>query len=369
MEYFAHRNIIRKSVISFMTLFDKMYIEKYRTSGDSKLFRVPIQFANREKWMQNIQTKVSFAGDHDGSTNGARFELDMIFPRISVNIMSINYDPVRKVGKSNKLLACEPCSLNDLKQSSTFAPAPWNIELEMAIISKNMDDGLQIIEQIIPFFQPSLSVNIKYLEGFKSDSVPVILDSVTPTHDEDLDGDTERNFIWILTFRMKANFHAPKRLTGRIQDVIMNLHPNEKNSDEDQLTQYQLNALKLTNINDLTGMFALIFDRAEKSIDIVKSDDDNFQSFITDFKNTSYSVSLVISEGDFDYTEEEFYMTDLAGTTTYTVNADYNIIQIKTTAAAAAIGAPQLVEFVESTSDKHFGMAITDTGDLEISEI
>ncbi len=231
-----------------------------------------------------------------------------------------------------------------------------------------MDDGLQIIEQIVPFFQPSLSVNIKYLEGFQSDSVPIILDSVTPTHDEDLDADTDRNFLWILTFRMKVNFHTPKRLTGRIQDVIMNLHPNEKGADNDQLTQFQLNALKLDNINDLTGYYALVFNRVSKLIDTYKRGDESLITFNEEFQNTEYELHLIKSEGDFDYDESEFYMTDLAGTTTYTVNADFNVITFQTTFAAAAVGAPQVVEFIESTTDSTFMMAISDTGELQISQ-
>ena len=368
MEYFAHRNIIRKSVIAFMTLFDKIWIEKYRSDGSTKLFRVPIQFANREKWLQQIQSKVHFAGNHDGFHNNARFEIDMIFPRISANITSLSYDTIRKVGKTNKIYACEDCTLNDLNVDSSFAPAPWNLELELAVISKNMDDGLQIIEQIVPFFQPSLSVNIKYLDGFASDSVPIILDAVTPTHDEDLDADVDRNFIWILTFRMKINFHTPKRIVGKIDDVIMNLHPNEKGADNDQLTQYQMNANKLENINEMNEVFGLIFNREPQTITILKRSEGEIKNFIQEYKDTEYEVLLITSEGDFEYTADEFYMTDLAGTTTYLVQADFNIISIKTTTVGEAIGAPQVVSFEEKTSHITFNMAITDTGDLEISQ-
>jgi len=367
MQYFAHRNIIRKSVISFMTLFDKLWIEKYRSDGSTKLFRVPIQFANREKWMQQIQSKVHFAGNHDGFHNNARFEVDMIFPRISTNITSLSYDTMRKVGKTNKIYACEDCTLNDLKIDSSFAPAPWNLEFELAVISKNMDDGLQIIEQIVPFFQPSLSVNIKYLDGFASDSVPIILDSVTPTHDEDLDADVDRNFIWILTFRMKINFHTPKRIRGRINDVIMNLHPNEKGAEHDQLTQYQLNANKLDNINSFDEVFGLIYNREPETISIKKRSLKEIDTFEQTYKDSSFEVLLISSEGEFDYTSDEFYMTDLAGTTTYIINADFNIIKIKTTDSDLAIGSPQVVQFTEKTSDIVFNMAITDQGDLEIT--
>jgi len=367
--YYGHRNIVRKSTATFLSLFDKMYIEKFRTNGSPQLFRVPIQFANREKWMQQIETKVGFAGDHDGFTNNARFELDMIFPRISVNITSLNYDTTRKVGKTNQIYACEPCALNELEEKMVFAPAPWNIEYEMAVISKNMDDGLQIIEQIAPFFQPSLSVNINFVEGFKSDSVPIILDSITPTHDEDLDADVQRNFIWLLNFRMKVNFHPPKKFKGRIDEILMNIHPNRKDSGHDLFTQYQLNAMKLENINDFNGVFALVYNRDDQTINVIEWGDEEFEVFQENFRNSTYEIIIIRSEGEFDYTADEFYMTDIAGTTTYIVNADYNLITIKTTTSPAAIGAPQLIQFKEITSDQEYAMAINASGKLEVTPI
>ena len=220
MEYFGHSNIVRKSVITFMDLFNDMYIEKYRSDGSEQLFRVPIQFVNREKYLQQLQSRVHHGSDHDGSVNNALFELDMILPRMSVNLLALSYDVQRKVGKQQKIFSCEPCSLNEMNHPFTNVPAPWNLELELSIISKNMDDGLQLLEQIVPYFQPSLSVNINFQEGYASDSVPIILDSVVPTIDEDLDDDIYRYFTWILNFRMKVNFHLPKRLKGRIKDII-----------------------------------------------------------------------------------------------------------------------------------------------------
>jgi len=368
MQYYGHRNIIRKSTIAFMTLFNKMYIEKYRSDGTTKLFKVPIQFANREKWLQQIESKTHLAGNIDGVHNNARFEIDMIFPRISVNILNLNYDTTRKVGKMNKLYACEPCTLNELNRQSITSPAPWDIEYEMAIISKNMDDGLQIIEQIVPFFQPSLSMDIKYIDGFASASVPIILDSVVPTHDEDLDTETERYFTWLLTFRMKIQFHMPKKLTGKIQDVVMNIHPNEKGAEIDLLTQYQLNAKKLDNLNDDTNnYFALIFDRDNLSLTSYKWEDDLISKFRETYNNSEFEVAFIRDEGDLFNYDETFYLTDLAGTTTYALTPEYNIINVKTTIADGAIDAPQTLEIIEKTTGTHFNIAVNAEGDIEIA--
>ena len=39
-------------------------------------------------------------------------------------------------------------------------PIPYNLNFELAIMAKNQDDGLQILEQILPFFQPSFNITL-----------------------------------------------------------------------------------------------------------------------------------------------------------------------------------------------------------------
>ncbi len=148
----------------------------------------------------------------------------------------------------------------------------------------------------------------------------------------------------------------------------MNIHPNEINTQTDMLTQYQLNANKLDNINSMDEVFGLEFQRSTETINIKKRSQDEIDTFETTFKDSTFEIMLISSEGEFDYTSEEFYMTDLAGTTTYMVNAEFNIISIKTTDSDLAIGAPQVIQFTEKSSDTIFNMAITDQGDLEITK-
>jgi hypothetical protein len=351
-----------------MDLFNDMYIEKLRSNGDKTLFRVPIQFANRHKFLSQLETRVQFAGDHDGRHNDARFEIDSILPRLSVNILSLSYDPVRHISKTQKIYACDPCSLSDLNHPSAFTPAPWNMELELSVLSKNMDDGLQIIEQIIPFFQPSLSINIKNLEGFASDSVPIILDSVTPTIDEEMDNETPRVFVWILNFRMKLAFHMPKKISGRVNDIIFNIHPNEKGAEGDQFTQYQFAAELRDDVVDSTSHFAMIFEHDPETLQ-VKSWNPDLPTVDTTHGDTAYQYAIIRSEGGYDTTGDSFYMTDLGGVQTWLVTIRYNLVKISTTTSPDAIGAPQSKTFKETTTDALFAMAITAAGVLDVTKI
>lgn len=364
MEYFGHSNIVRKSIITFMDLFNDMYIEKYRADGSEQLFRVPIQFANREKYLQQLQSRVHHGSDHDGSVNKSLFEIDMILPRMSVNILALSYDVQRKVAKQNTIKSCEPCSLNELNHQYTNSPAPWNLELELTIISKNMDDGLQLLEQIVPYFQPSLSININFQEGYASDSVPIILDSVVPTIDEDLDDDTYRYFTWILNFRMKVNFHLPKRLKGRIKDIIYNIHPNERGAEADSFTQYQLAAEEFDVVHDSTSYYAMTFDSPDSGVDPADITlrlwtDDSIPKLESDHGDTTYEWAIIRSDGGlepFDGPHSEFVIHDIDGGPVYwTVTFRYNVITVLSTTETSI---EQFIDIQETSTETPFRLAV-----------
>lgn len=365
MEYFGHSNATRKAVIAFMDLFNDLYIEKIRANGQNQLFRVPIQFANRQKWLQQLESRVHFAGDHDGQLNEARFELDMILPRLSVNITGFEYDTSRKIAKTQKIYACEPCSLNPDDHPYVSAPAPWNINIELSAITKNMDDGLQIIEQIVPYFQPSLSVNIKMLDGYKSESVPIVLEGVTPNIDDELEDGAQRLFIWTLNFKMKMNFPMPKKKRGRIKDIVYNIHPQERTADYDQFNQYQLASELFTAPSDSTNYYALTFQYEPKDIVVRKWDDDTLAKFQSVYLDSTYNVLIVKSEGGWVATAEPFYMTGLDGVTTYQVTFRFNVVRVIATTAPEAVGSPQYYTFQEETTGTGFLMAINSSGELE----
>lgn len=367
-QYYGHTNTIRKAITAFMSLFNDLYIEKYRTDGKSNLYRVPIQFVNREKFLSQLESKVHFASDHDDSINGALFELDMILPRMSVNMVALTYDPQRKIGKTQKVLSCDAGNnLGSIKREFVYAPAPWNLELELAVISKNVDDGLQIIEQIIPFFQPSLNVNIKILDNFESVSVPIILDSITPNHDEEMDESGYRFFVWILNFRMKLSFFPIRHIKGTIKDILVNVHPNEYDNESDIFTQYQLNAEKIVDISDSTSYFVLQFDRDTKSININQRN--TFVDTTENIGTESFSFIFFSSEGGFDHTSTDFYLQDLAGSFAWHVKISNNVIKITKDLTQNPLLYPQIYNFKEVLTGETFAMGITAGGGLDISKV
>ena len=102
--------------------------------------------------------------------------------------------------------------------------APYNINMQLNIMAKNQDDGLQILEQIIPYFQPEYTVAIKPIDdmtSFKQD-VPIILNDVS--FDDQYEGDynSRRVLIYTLDFTMKMSFYGPLTAPGIIRQVLIN---------------------------------------------------------------------------------------------------------------------------------------------------
>ena len=115
-------------------------------------------------------------------------------------------------------------------------PVPYNLGFELAIISKTQEDGLQIIEQILPYFQPHYNLPIKLLEEMnESKDVPVVLNSIDYEDDYEGDFSTRRAIIYTLTFTVKTYLYGPvsdakiikKAIVDYATSTNVNLAPRE----------------------------------------------------------------------------------------------------------------------------------------------
>lgn len=274
MQYFAHHNITRKAIVGFMDLFNEIYIEKYREGKASQLYKVPIQFANREKFVEIMQSTTNFA-DHDGSWNSTVVEIDTILPRVSVNMLSMNYSPERHVPKRNRLVGSASAADTSGNYPKQFVPTPYNLDIELAILSKTMDDALQILEQIIPFFSPSKSINIQVFDNFDSESVPVILQSVTPTIEEEISNEDERMVSFLLNFVVKINYYLPRKVSKKVKQVNTNFYIIDERDDvNDKFIQYQQNAVLDTILPDTStaNIYELMIDGTTVQLRAVSQD-------------------------------------------------------------------------------------------------
>ena len=139
---------------------------------------------------------------------------------MSFEMTSVDYDPTRKTGVTQTFKAVDGNS----NMKKVFMPVPYNIGFELSILSKLNDDALQIVEQILPYFQPAFNITIDLVEsiGEKRD-IPVILNSVSMQDDYEGDFSTRRALIYRLQFTAKTYLFGPvaDNPEGLIRKVIV----------------------------------------------------------------------------------------------------------------------------------------------------
>jgi hypothetical protein len=198
--HFYHR-ITRKIVVAFGSLFNELQLVRYNKAGTQELERVlvPIVYAQKEKFYNRIK----------GDPNLLK-SIQVSLPRISFEIVGVEYDPTRK---QNSLIQNRNTSTATNTTTKTqYMGVPYNYEFNLSIYVRNIEDGWQIVEQILPIFNPdyTLSIDLVSSMGIKKD-VPIILNSVgyTVDYESSHDDDTTRVVIFDLTFTVKAMLFGP----------------------------------------------------------------------------------------------------------------------------------------------------------------
>jgi hypothetical protein len=197
---------IRRMVVAFGSLFNQIYIDKAESSG-TKTMLVPISYAPKEKY------KVRLAGD-PSFTNPNQ----IVLPRMAFEITGYVYDSARKRNSLNRHVV-RPSTSNPSGVDYTFAEVPYNIDFALYIYVRNMEDGLRIVEQILPFFAPEFVVSVNFDDINRKVDVPIYLNSVSSEEDYEGDFETRRSIIFTLNFTMKTYLFGAKKNYKEIRVV------------------------------------------------------------------------------------------------------------------------------------------------------
>jgi len=192
--YYYHE-IIRKTIIGFGTLFNNIFI-KHEGIDDSTLdeTKVGLAYGPQQKFFAKIREQ--------GNLTKA---VAITLPRMSFEMTSVQYDPTRKSGITQTFKGSDGKNLKKV-----FMPVPYNIGFELSIFSKLNDDALQIIEQILPYFQPSFNITVNLVKsiGEKRD-IPIVLDNITFRDEYEGDFTTRTALIYTLQFTAKTYLFGP----------------------------------------------------------------------------------------------------------------------------------------------------------------
>lgn len=196
-EYFYHE-ILRKTVIGFGTLFNGIKIQRKDNSNNIfSIVEVPIAYGPTQKFLARLEQSPEL-----------NKPVQITLPRLSFELTGLNYDSARKVAPTQSFLS--PTKVDGKDVRKTYMPVPYNVEFELSVMTKSNDDMLQIIEQILPYFQPSYNISIDLLEliGEKRD-IPITLDSIIMSDDYEGDFSTRRALIYTLKFTAKTYLFGP----------------------------------------------------------------------------------------------------------------------------------------------------------------
>jgi hypothetical protein len=205
-----YNKAIRKSVIAFGSLFNQIYFNREDDNGTVvETIRVPISYGPKEKFIQRLKSESSI-------TDTAHVR--MTLPRMGFEITSYLYDSERKLNKLNQKFGYLNGSIG------SYIEVPYNINFGLYLFTRNLDDNLQIIEQILPYFAPDFTVTVNMNELNKQVDIPIVLNNVTTIEDYEGDFDTRRSVNTIFDFTMKSYVYGPiKNDIALIDDVELNI--------------------------------------------------------------------------------------------------------------------------------------------------
>ena len=206
-QQFYHETI-RKIIIAFGTTFNNIQLVRKDNDGNiSQSMKVPLAYGPQQKWLVRLNE------DADLSKQVA-----ITLPRIGFEIQQLSYDPSRKLNRVQKFKKIKTGKSNTLE--SQFMPVPYNLSVQLYVMAKQSDDALQIVEQILPFFQPdyTLTVNDMADMGIKRD-VPIVLNSISYEDNYQGDFETRRALIYTLDFTAKFYLYGPVTSQSVIKTV------------------------------------------------------------------------------------------------------------------------------------------------------
>lgn len=223
-----YNSSLRKYVIAFGNMFNGIYVQRLDANGTRiQNLKVPIAYGPKQKFLVRL-----------GQDPNLDQDVAISLPRIGFEVVGMNYAANRKL----------PSTLRNFKvnRSDTktvyaqYAPVPYDIQFAMSVFVKNADDGAQIFEQIIPYFQPEWTNSMNLIPDMDlTYDVPCVLNDVSIEDTYEGDFDTRRALIYNLNFTMKGYFFGPISTSGLIRRAVLNTYDDIDATDIAEVVSIQ----------------------------------------------------------------------------------------------------------------------------------
>ncbi len=207
--YFYHE-ILRRTLVSFGSIFKNIEVRHSDSSGNVvSIIEVPLAYGPTQKFLSRLEQSPDL-----------NKSVQITLPRMSFEFTGLTYDSSRKVTTTQTFITSIVGVGTDIRKS--YMPVPYNMQFELSIYTKLNEDMLQIIEQILPYFQPSYNLSVNLIEtiGEKRD-IPIILENISMQDDYEGDYTTRRSLIYTLRFTAKTYIFGPISSSSSIEKDII----------------------------------------------------------------------------------------------------------------------------------------------------
>ena len=198
---YFYNEILRRTIISFGTLFNNISIQQ-----ENSVVNVPLSYGPTQKFLARIEQ----SPDLNKPTA-------ITLPRMSFEFTGLTYDASRKVTTTQQFVVKDPSDNTETKKA--FMPVPYNMQFELSVMTKLNDDALQIVEQILPYFQPAYNLTVELVSTIQEKKdIPVVLENITM--EDDYEGDFTKRRVLLYTFRFTAKTYLFGPVSSATKDII-----------------------------------------------------------------------------------------------------------------------------------------------------
>lgn len=206
---YYNNETIRKLVIAFGSLFNSITIKQTNKDGSFRSNVVPLTYAPKEKFVKRI-TQLSSISDVT--------RVEFTIPQMSFEMTGMAYDGTRKF---NKLIKKQQTSLAGITYS--YAEVPYNFAFNLYAYTRNIEENLQIMEQILPQFSPEFIVTINFNELYEKIDIPIFLNTTSLTEEYEGDFSTRRAIISSYQFIAKSYVYGEIKTTVPITGITLSI--------------------------------------------------------------------------------------------------------------------------------------------------
>lgn len=221
---YFYNSSLRRYILMLGDLFSNIQVQRVREDIGKTYIRVPITYASKEHFMMKLN-KWTSVNNEDGPA-----KVETILPRINLHLVDMMYNPTYKTGQLNRSAMSNPNSKTGT--ISQYNPTPIKMIFELGIFTRHQDDMFQIVEQIMPYFQPHF--NTTMTELFENEitferDIRITFQSISI--DEQIEGEKQsrRRLEWAIMFEVNGWLYPPAfDLSGEIRTIYLDFHANSR---------------------------------------------------------------------------------------------------------------------------------------------